>query len=363
MKKREVCILFGGKSGEHEVSLKSAASVVLNLDAARYNVRLIGIDKQGAWYLQEKAYFQTIADQGEALQILERDKPVTAAPGRGLWANSEKIPTDIVFPVLHGTYGEDGTVQGLLEIADLPYVGAGVLGSSLAMDKEKSKIVWSEADLPVVDYLVIRSNSPAEIKRIEELFAFPFFVKPASTGSSVGITKVYSSSELPPALSSAFRFDVKVLIEAAVDAREIECSVLGNSDPQAFTPGEIIPSHDFYDYEAKYIDPQGALLKIPAEISKELQDRIKDLALAAFRSVECAGMARVDFFLEHDSDRVYINEINTIPGFTNISMYPKLCEASGLAYPELLARLIDLGLESYARRRGLHYSIDRQNNP
>ncbi len=360
MKKRMVCILFGGKSGEHEVSLKSAASVAKHLDRVKYGIILIGIEKGGKWYLQNEGHFTQIPGQGEALAIEELDKPVSVVPGDGIHQNNQRLDIDVVFPVLHGTYGEDGTVQGLLEIAGLPYVGAGVLGSSLAMDKEKTKKIWIEACLPVVNFIVIRDTSRSSLKRIKEAFPFPVFVKPAAAGSSVGITKVHSAKELLPALKDAFRFDIKVLVEPSITGREIECAVLGNALPEAFLPGEIIPVHEFYSYEAKYIDPEGAQLKYPADIPDDIRHRIMNLAVEAFRCAECSGMARVDFFWEDKSDRVYLNEINTIPGFTNISMYPKMCETSGLSYPELLGRLIDLAVERYSRRRALIYSYEKK---
>ena len=355
MEKRKLCLLFGGKSGEHEVSLRSAASIVRHLDSARYQLIPIGIDRQGVWHLQDDSHFKSLSPSVEVLEIKTTDKPVAAVPGKGLCLSSEPLPIDVVFPVLHGTYGEDGTVQGLLEIAGLPYVGAGVLGSSLAMDKEKTKEIWKQAGLPVVNFIVIRDRSSKSIKKIEEALVFPLFVKPATAGSSVGITKVYSPSEILPALNTAFRYDNKVLAEQGIKGREIECAVLGNTHPESFKPGEIIPSHDFYDYNAKYIDPEGAHLKVPAEIPEKIQNRVMSLAIEAFLSAECSGMARVDFFLEKDSDLIFINELNTIPGFTSISMYPKMCEASGLSYPELINRLIDLAVERYAQKQDLTY--------
>ncbi len=351
-----VCILFGGRSGEHEVSCRSAASVARNLDSDRYRQVLIGIDKGGRWHLQQDARFQT-ASYGERLEVAPAVENVTVEPAVGLAVASRPIPVDVVFPVLHGTFGEDGTVQGLLEVANLPYVGTGVLGSSLAMDKQKTKEIWKQRGLPVVDFVTVRDGSAPSISTIPKHFGFPLFVKPATAGSSVGITKVHTEEQLGPAIAEALRFDAKAMVEPAVDAREIECAVLGNETVEAFEPGEILPSHEFYSYEAKYVDPEGAELKLPAELPEKLSEEVRRLAMAAFQAVECSGMARVDFFLEKKNNRILLNEINTIPGFTNISMYPKMCEASGLAYPKLLDRLIELALDRHAKRCNLHYGL------
>jgi D-alanine-D-alanine ligase len=351
-----VCILFGGRSGEHEVSCRSAASVSRNLDPDAYSQVLVGIDKAGRWHFQDKPCFKR-ADYGETLVVNQSAHPVRIIPGQGLATASEILEVDVVFPVLHGTFGEDGTVQGLLEMADLPYVGAGVLGSSLAMDKEKTKEVWKQSGLPVVEYVVVRDSSQETAAAVLKAFRLPLFVKPVTAGSSVGVTKVHSEDQLQAAITEALRFDVKAMVEPAVDGREIECAVLGNDTPQAFTPGEILPNHEFYSYEAKYIDPDGAVLKLPAGLSEEVEQEIRRIAVAAFLAVECSGMARVDFFLERESGRILLNEINTIPGFTNISMYPKMCELSGLAYPRLLEHLIELAVERHTRRNSLRFSL------
>jgi len=350
-----VCLLFGGRSGEHEVSLRSAASVSRNLDPARYRQVLIGIDQAGVWHLQPRGSFRQ-ESYGERLELVSAKRPVSVVPGGGLAAGSRRIAADVVFPVLHGTFGEDGTVQGLLEVAGLPYVGAGVLASSLAMDKDKTKEVWRQAGLPVVESLTLRDASPASVEAARAAFPLPVFVKPSAAGSSVGIRKVSAPDELAPALAEALRYDTKALVEPAVDAREIECSVLGNEEPQAFPPGEVVPRHEFYSYEAKYLDPQGAELHLPAELPVATRDEVMRLAVAAFRAVECSGLARVDFFVEKGGGRIWINEINTLPGFTNISMYPKMCEVGGLAYPRLLDRLLELALERHRRRAGLLFS-------
>jgi D-alanine-D-alanine ligase len=351
-----VCLLFGGRSGEHEVSLRSAASVSRNLDPARYRQVLIGIDKAGVWHLQPHGSFRR-ESYGERLELVPARSPVAVVPGRGLAAGSRRLAADVVVPVLHGTFGEDGTVQGLLEVASLPYVGAGVLASSLAMDKDKTKEVWRRAGLPVVDSVTLRDASPASVQAARAAFPLPVFVKPSAAGSSVGIRKVSRADALEDALREALRYDCKVLVEPAVAAREIECSVLGNEEPRAFPPGEVIPRHEFYSYEAKYLDPQGAELRLPAELSEGTREEVMRLAVAAFRAVEASGMARVDFFVEKTGGRVWINEINTLPGFTNISMYPKMCEAGGLPYPRLLDRLLELALERHRQRSGLLFSL------
>jgi D-alanine-D-alanine ligase len=353
-----VCLLFGGRSGEHEVSLRSAASVAQNLDPDRYRQVLIGIDRQGVWHLQEPARFVR-KSYGEELEIAPSRTPVNVIPGAGLSAHGRRIAADVVFPVLHGTFGEDGTVQGLLEMAGLAYVGSGVLASSLAMDKEKTKEIWRQRDLPVVDWLTVRDASPASLQAVRSRFPFPVFVKPATAGSSVGITKVRDEAGLDAALAEALRFDAKALVEPAVDAREIECAVLGNQAPQAFPPGEIIPRHEFYSYEAKYLDPEGAELRIPAELPAERSAEVMRLAAAAFRAVEASGLARVDCFAEKNGGRIWLNEINTLPGFTNISMYPKLCEAAGVRYPALLDRLIELARERHRLKASLLFSLPR----
>jgi D-alanine-D-alanine ligase len=355
MGQRTVCILFGGRSGEHEVSCRSAASVSRNLDPKKYRQVLIGIDKTGRWHLQREPRFER-ADYGERLEVVPETEAVAVIPGQGLSTASATVEADVVFPVLHGTFGEDGTVQGLLEMADLPYVGAGVLGSSLAMDKQKTKEIWKQTGLPVVEFVVVRDDPVKSSATVLQRLQLPVFVKPVNAGSSVGITKVQRRDELPAAIAAAFRYDVKVMVEPAIDAREIECSVLGNESAQAFIPGEILPAHEFYSYEAKYVDPEGAELRLPADLPDAVSRKIREIAVAAFQAVECSGMARVDFFLERGSNRILLNEINTIPGFTNISMYPKMCEASGVPYPDLLDRLIELAVERHERRANLRYS-------
>jgi D-alanine-D-alanine ligase len=360
----KIIVLYGGKSGEHEVSLRSAASVVRNLDRSD-TVLLAGIDKDGVWYLQPPEELDRVRESDSPLSIhKDPNRILTIVPGRGLFVGRELLDGDIVFPVLHGSFGEDGTVQGLLETAMVPYVGAGVLGSSLCMDKEKVKRVWNESGLPVVPSLTCYKaefkKDPGYAAKIgreaESRFGFPLFVKPSGIGSSVGIRKINSPSEMASALENAFLYDTKVLIEQGIDAKEIECSVLGNKNPRAFTPGEVVSTHEFYDYEAKYIDPDGARLLIPADIDSDTLERVKELAVRAYGIAEVEGMARVDFFVDKNTKAIYINEINTLPGFTNISMFPRMCAFDGLAYPDLLRKLLDLGIERFEERRSLCYT-------
>lgn len=344
--KKHIAILYGGRSGEHEVSCRSAASVYTHIDRDRYRISLIGIDRRGVWHLQERAVFN---EDRSVLEIYEhKGDLVCASPGIGLVQQEKNLAVDIVFPVLHGSFGEDGTVQGLLEICSLPYVGAGVLGSSLCMDKAAAKRIWLQAGLPVVPFEELQIGSWQE-KRMQatavlegsKRFGFPLFIKPSRTGSSVGVSCCQDHKALERALEDAFRFDSKVLIEPSVDGREIECSVMGNQDLQSFAPGEIVPNHGFYDYEAKYLDPSGAALIIPAELKRETSHTIRTYAEEAYRVADVEGFARVDFFLERDSGKIYLNEINTLPGFTSISMFPKLCEAGGVPYTELITILIN----------------------
>lgn len=355
--KMRVAVVFGGKSGEHEVSLRSAASVIDALPEDKYEVVLVGITKTGRWVLGEAAA-SLLAGQAEApgeRLVLPADPErglieVDLATGRVRW---ERV--DLVFPVLHGTFGEDGTIQGLLEMADLPYVGAGVAASAVGMDKVLMRDLYRQSGLPVVDsdfYLRSRWRREPErvLDEVEARFGYPCFVKPANLGSSVGVSKAHDRAELAEAVALAARFDRKVLVEQAVNAREIECSVLGNDEPIASVPGEIVPSREFYDYAAKYIDEDSQLV-IPAKLDSATAARVQDLAVRAFKAIDCAGMGRVDFFLDRDDGRLYVNEINTIPGFTSISMYPKLWEASGLPYPRLLDRLLQLALERYREKR------------
>lgn len=371
MAQMTIGILYGGRTGEHEVSCRSAASVLENLDRSAYSPLLIGIDKSGVWYLQER----TTLSGSDGVRFLEVEaKPgyeVSVLPGRGLAVGARPLAVDFVFPVLHGSFGEDGTVQGLLEIAGLPYAGAGVLGSALAMDKAMIKKIWQRADLPVVPFMTLtKAEAQRSTTAYQEFgdsararFGMPLFVKPVCAGSSVGVSRVERPEQLREALEDAFRFDLTVMAEPCISGREIECAVVGNDAPTAFAPGEIVPRHSFYDYEAKYVDPEGAKLIIPADIPDKSREEVRRLAVAAYVAAGIEGMARVDFFLEAKSGTILLNELNTIPGFTNISMFPRMCEADGLSYPELLSRLVALGLARFEARESLQYSVSVPSAP
>ena len=361
-KRLRVGVIFGGRSGEHEVSVASAASVIRALDPEKYEAVPIGIGKDGRWFVGTPAQ-KMLADvlrQGQRV-LLSADPNVAALmPLEQSGAGSQRV--DVVFPVLHGTYGEDGTVQGLLDLAGLPFVGSGVIGSAVGMDKDMQKRLFLQAGLPVGEFLaVLRSewegSRPRILQAIAKKFRFPLFVKPATLGSSVGMSKVHKREELPAALDLAAEFAQKIVVERNIRGREIEVSVLGNDDPQASVPGEIIPHREFYDYTAKYLE-EGTRLEIPAKLSKAQVRRFQEYAVRWFRCLECRGMARVDFFLERPSGRIYLNEINTIPGFTSISMYPNLWEASGIPYRELIDRLIQLGLAEHREKQRTKYSIE-----
>jgi D-alanine-D-alanine ligase len=360
MPKINLALIFGGKSGEHEVSLRSAASVLKALDPEKYQVVPIGITKEGGWKTGPELIesgFQKILDSGD--QVLLPAEPsnhqlMKTPAGQGQMVPAEQI--DVAFPVLHGTFGEDGTIQGLFEMAGVPYVGAGVLGSAVGMDKDVMKRLLLQAGIPTARFVSFLDShweqQPRKIlNTIENQLGYPCFVKPANMGSSVGISKAKNLEQLTSAIELAAQFDRKIIVEQFINGREIECSVLGNDEPIASIPGEIIPAHEFYDYEAKYIDDRSELL-IPAPLSPEQVKTIQDLAIKTFLVGECAGMARVDFFVDRETGGVWVNEINTIPGFTSISMYPKLWEASGLSYPQLIDRLIELALERHRKKQG-----------
>jgi D-alanine-D-alanine ligase len=364
--KLRVGIIFGGRSGEHEVSVASAASMIEALDKNKYEVVPIGITHQGRWLagvnpraltagapMDERAVgVSAVTMTGDPTQ--HGLVPAPADPGQAANASASAERLDVVIPVLHGPYGEDGTLQGLLEMAGVPYAGCGVLGSALGMDKDKAKLVLKAAGLPVVDWLTVRRaeferTADALCERIEGTFAYPIFVKPANLGSSVGVSKAHDRGELPQALVTALEFDRKAIVEPGVNARELECGVLGNDEPQASIVGEVVPSNEFYDYRAKYVDNASRLF-IPASISDEQTAEVRRLAIAAFMALDLSGLARVDFFLDRDSGQLYVNEVNTMPGFTQISMYPKLWEASGVSYSQLLDRLIALALQRHAEK-------------
>lgn len=356
-KRTNICVLYGGNSGEHDVSRRSAASVVRHLDPSRYTLTAIGIDRSGAWHLQPSISIETLPGGDEALRIVPSSESLSIIPMQGLHCNGVRLQIDCVFPVLHGAFGEDGKLQGALETADIPYIGAGVLGSSASMDKAVAKALWRDAGLPVVDFIVADAKStPAELSAAAARFGWPLFVKPCCSGSSLGASRADNMQELETALADAMRFDVRALIEPCLDVREIECSVIGNLDITVFPPGEVIPSqdHEFYDYTAKYSDPCGAQLQTVANLDPATQRRISEIAAAAYAAVRCEGMGRVDFFLETSSGNIYLNEINTIPGFTSISMFPRMCQAGGLDYPRLLDRLIDLACQGATATAAQH---------
>jgi len=394
MKKLRVGILFGGRSGEHEVSLLSAASVLEAIDKSKYEVVPIGITKEGRWvtalHAENLLRGKSSEENVRASHLRAGDPQATTtaavlAAGDGIIvppmpaaeslvpfestapapAGAEAVQVDIIFPVLHGTFGEDGTIQGLLELADIAYVGAGVLGSAAGMDKDVMKRLFADAGLPLVRHATVlrrewQNNASKICKLIESKLKYPVFVKPANLGSSVGISKVHGRGELPAAMDQAGGYDRKIIVEQGVGgkrgkAREIECSVLGNDDAQASIAGEIIPGKEFYDYAAKYRD-EGSELLIPAKLNKSQMKSVQQMAVAAFRAVDCSGLARVDFLMDPKSGKIYVNEINTMPGFTAISMYPKLWAASGVKYRELIDRLIKLGMERHEDKKKNRYS-------
>ena len=375
MNKINVGIIFGGKSAEHEVSLQSAKNVVLALDKEKYNPILIGIDKAGKWLLS-----------GQSQLLIENHSPELSGPSSSatvpphqtgvnpadshpasifhqLWCGGkpsselfESNKIDVAFPILHGTFGEDGTVQGLLKLAGVPFVGASVLGSAVGMDKDVMKRLLREAGLPIADFLVYGSPSTANFEVVVNELGLPFFVKPANLGSSVGVFKVHNKEEFDKAIKGAFEYDTKIIIEENIVGREVECSVLGNENPIASTVGEVIPSHEFYSYEAKYLDEKGALIKIPADLPKDTINKVRELAVKTYKVLCCEGMGRVDCFVKNNGE-VIVNEINTIPGFTKISMYPKLWDASGVGYSELLDKLISLAIDRFKKEQKLKTSF------
>lgn len=358
--KKKVCVVFGGRSAEHEVSIHSALSVFGALDDSKYERLLLGMDKSGAWRLGRDASCIVNAADPKLAAIADSTPEVTPAARPGGGANLRSAETgkivaevDLFFPVMHGTLGEDGALQGFFRVLDTPFAGADVLSSAVGMDKDVMKRLLTEASFPVTPSRVLRRGEarlPAAAL-VEEL-GLPIFVKPCNLGSSVGISRVTEAGELIPAVEEALLYDDKVIVETAVEGREIECAVLGDATPRASLCGEIVPTRDFYSYRAKYLDPEAARLIAPTDLAPAVLERIQKLAVECFRVIECSGMARVDFFLKNDGE-VLVNEINTLPGFTSISMYPKLWEVSGLPYPDLLDSLIELGFERHSRRSGL----------
>ena len=372
-----IAIIFGGKSGEHEISLISAASVARGIDK-KHSVFLIGIAKDGKWYLQSKSEYEKICKDKNASLLIDQnaDNQVFIVPGEKKHSFQTKkgsLEIDVVFPVLHGTYGEDGTIQGLLDMADIPYVGCATMTSSLTMDKEKTKQVLQTQGIPVVPYICMKKCDMLDSSRYDELFqkaidslGFPLFVKPCCAGSSNGASKAENPKQLSFALCEAFSWDDKVLIEKSIDAREIECSVTGNSTTtpadseietvKAYIPGEISPSHKFYDFDAKYNDPDGAKLAIPAELSADMIETVRSTAVKAYKALDASGLSRVDFFIDKQTNDLYFNEINTMPGFTKISMFPKMCEKAGLEFTELTELLIQEALARYESKAKLQTS-------
>ena len=363
MKKIRVGIIFGGKSAEHEVSLLSAKNVVDALDKNKYEPILIGITKDGKWQLEDNESLSLKASSVKIISLKSNNKSIAVIPDSknkqltSINRNSEIKQLDVVFPILHGPFGEDGTVQGLLKIAGVPFVGPSVLGSAIGMDKEVAKRLWRDAGISIAKFLVFYSHETSKINftKIKKELGLPLFIKPVNLGSSVGVSKVNNKEEFEIAIKKAFRYDTKILIEENIKGREIECAVIGNEEPIASIPGEVIPQNDFYSYEAKYIDENGAILEIPAKLSKTKQKEVQELAVKAFKVVCCEGLSRVDFFLTN-KDELIINEINTIPGFTNISMYPSLWKESGLSYPKLIDKLIQLAISRYKKEKKLRTS-------
>ncbi len=356
MQRLRVGVIYGGRSSEHEVSIASAASIFSQLDPARYESVPVYIDRAGGWSVPDEP--PATSSAGTVIRAARAGNTATALDGATTREGSilTRLHLDVAFPIVHGPGGEDGTLQGLLEMSDLPYVGAGVLGSAVAMDKSVTKVLLTANGLPVVPAEVVRgvdweASPDAVVSRIEEVFDYPLFVKPANMGSSVGVSRAADASALRASLATAYRYDDTLLVEPAVpNPREIECSVMGNDTPEVSVPGEVIPAGEFYDYEAKYLDDRSAII-VPAHLTDAQATEIRALAVRAYRALKLTGMARIDFLFDEANGRLYINEANTLPGFTTISQYPKLWAASGLPYPELLDRLIALALDRHKRRR------------
>jgi D-alanine-D-alanine ligase len=359
-RKIRVGILFGGRSAEHEISLQSAKNIIDAIDTNKYEVVLIGIDKKGQWHLNEESRFLLPVVESGLPDLPQKGENLALVPGKEdeqlvVLSGQQRLgPLDVVFPVLHGPFGEDGTVQGLLKLANIAFVGAGVLGSAVGMDKDVMKRLLRDAGIPITRFIAANRYSSKEVgfDDARAQLGLPLFVKPANLGSSVGISKVKDREEFERAVREAFDYDHKILIEECIKGREIECSVLGNDNPIASVPGEILPRHEFYSYEAKYLDENGAVLEIPAKLPLETSERIRQLAMKTFTVLSCEGMARVDFFLKN-GEEIIVNEINTIPGFTRISMYPKLWEATGISYSDLIDKLIQLAIERFEREKRL----------
>lgn len=364
MAKLRVGIVFGGKSAEHEVSLQSAKNIVDAIDKTKFDVVLLGIDKQGQWHINDEHNYLLNAADPARIALNHSGVNLAVAPGQqhgqliDARAASPLPQLDVVFPIVHGTLGEDGSLQGMLRMANLPFVGSGVLGSAVSMDKDVAKRLLRDAGLNVAPFVTLtRSNRDKyHFAELAETLGVPLFVKPANQGSSVGVSKVTTAAQYQEAVALAFRFDTKVVVEKGITGREIECAILGNDDPQASTCGEIVINSDFYSYDTKYIDDKGAQVVVPADLPREINDKIRAIAIRAYQALECSGMSRVDVFLTPENE-VIINEINTLPGFTNISMYPKLWQASGIGYQALITRLIELAIERHQQESALLSSI------
>lgn len=369
-----IALIYGGRSGEHEISLISAASIARGIDK-KNTVTLIGITKDGTWFLQNESEYNRICrDKDASLKIEESDEnKIYVVPGgknKAFRTKSGSLDIDVVFPALHGTYGEDGTIQGLLDMADIPYIGCSTMASALTMDKEKTKQILKSSEIPVVPYICIKRCDLNNSQRYDEIFqrcidelGFPLFIKPCCAGSSNGANKAENAKEFSFYLMEAFTWDDKVLVEKSINAREIECSVTGNSTTanpnceaetvRAYIPGEILPTHTFYDFDAKYNDPDGAKLLIPADISTDLIETVRSTAVRAYKALDCSGLSRIDFFIDRDTGKLYLNEINTLPGFTPISMFPKMCEKAGLKFAELINLLIEEAILRYKAKSSL----------
>lgn len=365
MSKLRVGIVFGGKSAEHEVSLQSAKNIFDAIDKQKFDVTLIGIDKSGEWHLNDAADYLLNAENPALIALNRSNNNIALVPGKTRQQlieskNAQALhQVDVIFPIVHGTLGEDGSLQGLLRMANIPFVGSSVLGSAMSMDKDITKRLLRDAGLTVTPFITLTSatRQQADFVTISTKLGLPLFIKPANQGSSVGVSKVTNAQEFKQAIDLAFSFDHKVLIETAVVGREIECAVLGNDNPKASVCGEIVTSDTFYSYDTKYISETGARVLVPADLPDDISNRIRHIALQVFQTMECKGLARVDVFLTAGND-IIINEVNTLPGFTNISMYPKLWEASGLGYSELITTLIELALERHQQDQQLHSSVN-----
>ncbi|WP_413381969.1 D-alanine--D-alanine ligase [Alkalihalobacillus sp. 1P02AB] len=363
--KIRVGIVFGGKSAEHEVSLQSAKNIVDAIDKSKYEVVLMGIDKSGKWHLSDDSRYLLHAEDPKLIALNKTNQGISIIPGEEknqlVSLNQEEAlqQLDVIFPIIHGTLGEDGSLQGMLRMANIPFVGSNVLGSAISMDKDIAKRLLRDAGLGVAGALTftIATREQINYKTVTDKLGLPLFIKPANQGSSVGVSKATNEEEFYAGVAEAFKFDTKILIEEAIVGREIECSVLGNYEPIASVPGEIISTGDFYSYEAKYIDETGAILEIPAKLSSEIAEQIQEVSLTAYKALNCEGLARVDVFLTKENE-IIVNEINTLPGFTKISMYPKLWELSGISYSQLIEKLIDLAIERHERDQKLQSSIN-----